>query len=175
VVGIWRGRIVLPTWLLELGAPLRALVLRHEGEHLRARDPGLLAIAAIALLIQPWNPALWWQFRRLRLAIELDCDARVLRGGADLERYGLLLLAVGQRTRRHLATVPALAEDRTLLARRIAIMSAPKLVPSFSRVALWAALVGAGVLLACELPSGNPDAADQEAGTPSATLTASGG
>jgi hypothetical protein len=26
-----------------------------------------------------WNPLLWWQWNRLRLAIELDCDLRVLR------------------------------------------------------------------------------------------------
>src|SRR5262249_58279568 len=26
----------------------------------------------------PWNVALWWQRSRLRLAVEMDCDARVL-------------------------------------------------------------------------------------------------
>src|SRR5690606_2998963 len=108
VIGFWKGSIVLPSWLLELGAPLRALVLRHELEHVRARDPGVLSAAVACLLFQPWNPALWWQFRRLRMAVELDCDARVLSGGADVERYGLLLLAVGQRTRRNLTPVAAL-------------------------------------------------------------------
>lgn len=156
VIGVWRGEIVIPRWLLALAAPLRTLVLRHEREHLRARDPGLLALAVLCLLTQPWNPALWWQLRRLRLAIELDCDARVLSDGADVERYGLLLLAVGQRARRRpLAGVAALVEDRTLLSRRIATMSAPRTRYSLARGALWLALAGAGVAAACAVPGAN--------------------
>ena len=170
VIGFWKGSIVLPSWLLELGAPLRALVLRHELEHVRARDPGVLSAAVACLLFQPWNPALWWQFRRLRMAVELDCDARVLSGGADVERYGLLLLAVGQRTRRNLTPVAALAEDRTLLARRIATMSEPRTKTSLTRVALWGALATAGVLVACELPSGERLASPNEEASPSAAV-----
>lgn len=152
VLGIWTGRIVIPAWLLELAEPLRAMVLKHEREHLRARDPGLLFIAALALVIQPWNPALWWQLRRLRLAIEMDCDARVLNDGADMERYGLLLLAVGQRTSRTLATVAALAENRTSIARRIANMTASNEAPSRRRVILWAAMATAAIAVACNVP-----------------------
>lgn len=109
------------------------------------------------------------------MAVELDCDARVLSGGADVERYGLLLLAVGQRTRRNLTPVAALAEDRTLLARRIATMSEPRTKTSLTRVALWGALATAGVLVACELPSGERLASPHEEASPSAAAAGPNG
>jgi hypothetical protein len=45
----------------------------------------------------PWNLMLWWQLRRLRLAIEIDCDARVLSLGYPVARYSETLIAVGER------------------------------------------------------------------------------
>ena len=46
----------------------------------------------------PWNMALWFMAHRLRLAIEVDCDRRVMRGqDVDTRSYAELLLAVGQR------------------------------------------------------------------------------
>ena len=35
----------------------------------------------MAVVLMPWNLPLWWQWRRLRFAIEVDCDARVLASG----------------------------------------------------------------------------------------------
>ncbi|UUZ52386.1 hypothetical protein LP419_22985 [Massilia sp. H-1] len=43
-----------------------------------ARDPQLLGLALLVLVAMPWNLPMWWQLRRLRHAIEVDCDARVL-------------------------------------------------------------------------------------------------
>ncbi|HEV8197416.1 MAG TPA: M56 family metallopeptidase [Gemmatimonadales bacterium] len=107
VVGWRRLEIVLPTWALALAEDARALVVRHEQEHLRHGDPRLLIHASLVVLAIPWNPALWWQYRRLRRAIELDCDARVVRGGADVGRYGVVLLEAGGFCRRN--RFPALA------------------------------------------------------------------
>ncbi|HEX3158002.1 MAG TPA: M56 family metallopeptidase, partial [Gemmatimonadaceae bacterium] len=124
VVGLRRSEIVLPDWTLSLEPGLRALILRHETEHLRARDARLLLIATLALVVQPLNPVLWWLRRRLCLAVELDCDRRVLAVHGDVERYGLLLLAVGQRATRSLPSLaPTLAEPTPLLERRIDAMS----------------------------------------------------
>ncbi len=138
VVGLRAPAIVLPRWALALETPLRALVVRHESEHVRAGDPRRLALGAVAVALVPWNVALWWQLRRLRVALEIDCDARVLgalaeRGAdgaspADVSRYGLLLLAVAQRPSTslgHLAGAPALAESRSDLSRRIDAMRTP--------------------------------------------------
>jgi bla regulator protein blaR1 len=75
VVGVLRTRIVLPEWACVVDEGARALLLEHEREHVRAGDARLLAGGLLALALMPWNPALWWQLRRLRLAVEVDCAA----------------------------------------------------------------------------------------------------
>jgi TonB family protein len=123
VVGLRSMDVVLPEWILSLDAPLRAIVLRHEEEHRLARDPYLLFTAAVGVALMPWNVALWLQARRLRLAIEMDCDARVLRAHPSAERYGLLMLTIAQRRSvvpSHFA--PMLSEPTTQLERRIMAM-----------------------------------------------------
>jgi bla regulator protein blaR1 len=97
VVGLRRSRIVVPSWVLEEPEARRRMILAHEAEHIAAGDARLVTGALAALVLAPWNPAAWWQVRRLRLAAELDCDARVLRRGADLRGYAGLLLDVGMR------------------------------------------------------------------------------
>ena len=143
VVGLRSMNVVLPEWILDLDRPLRALVLRHEQEHRDARDPYLLFGAAAAVCLMPWNPVLWFQARRLRLAIELDCDARVLRAHPTPERYGLLMLTIAQR--RSVAPTlfaPMLAEPATQLERRIIEMRT-----TTRRIARWT-VVGGTVLAA---------------------------
>lgn len=122
VFGIARPRIVLPRWLAEQDSDLRSLVLQHEHEHLAARDH-LLLIAALALVAtMPWNLALWWQLKRLRMAIEMDCDARVLRRGVDRGDYSQALFTVGQRPAGIPLGAVALTEPVSELERRIRIM-----------------------------------------------------
>ena len=62
--------------------------------------------------------------RRLRFAMEVDCDARVVRGGADPASYGEALLYVSQRQAPAPATSIALIERPSQLERRINIMFA---------------------------------------------------
>jgi bla regulator protein BlaR1 len=107
VVGLLRPRIVVPNWLTELTDAQQALVIAHELSHLKARDPQALAAALCVLVCAPWNLPLWWQLRRLRYAIEVDCDAGVLRSGGDAREYGETLLAVGQRQSASITTVAA--------------------------------------------------------------------
>src|SRR5262249_5151229 len=65
---------------------------------------------------------LWWQLHRLRCAIEVDCDARVLDAGLDTGQYGETLIDVSQRPSDHIGSVAAMSESRSFLERRIAIM-----------------------------------------------------
>lgn len=152
VVGIFRSRIVLPAWTLSADEQARRLVLEHEGEHVRAGDPRLLAAAIVFAALTPWNPAAWWQLRRLRLAIEVDCDARVLRRRGDVRAYGSVLLEVGRRAVRSPLPVAAFAEPVSSLERRIRIMTAPRARRPLLRAAAFAALAAGLVAVACEAP-----------------------
>jgi TonB family protein len=171
VVGVRRPTIVLPEWMLALDPTLRQLVLRHEVEHVRAHDTVLRLLGALLTALMPWNFALWWQADRLALAIEVDCDARVLRAHARRERYGLLLLAIAQRQTTTMLA-PALSEPSSHLERRITAMSRsiprhPMLVAAGLTAAATLALV-----LACSAPA--PDATDTSVATRRAsTVTAS--
>jgi len=119
LVGVSRPRIVVPRWVLGLGATERRIILAHEREHAIARDPATLLGALLLLVVQPWNLALWAMLARLRLAIEMDCDRRVLGGAADARRYGELLVLV--HSRRAAAPQPLLSfvRRRSSLERRI--------------------------------------------------------
>jgi len=154
VVGALRPRIVVPEWSLDLAGEQRSLMLEHEQQHVRARDPLLLHSAAMFGLLMPWNVGLWWLNRRLRLAVELDCDARVLSAGRDARAYGTLLLDVcSRRARPGALLAPALLERTSSLAKRIlAMQPAPR---RFSRIrtALGIAAACAVVAAACEMPT----------------------
>jgi beta-lactamase regulating signal transducer with metallopeptidase domain len=119
LVGALSPAIVVPEWTLSMDEAQVELMLRHEQEHRRARDGQLLTVAHLALVAMPWNVALWWQLMRLRVAVELDCDARVLRD-ADARSYGDLLLEVARPRRRlMLMGATAFAERASQLERRI--------------------------------------------------------
>jgi beta-lactamase regulating signal transducer with metallopeptidase domain len=124
VVGAFSPRIVIPRWALSLDPSSRELMLRHEAEHIRSRDPLLVFVATTATALLPWNAALWLVVRRLRLAIEIDCDQRVLRSAARAREYGELLLTVGARLSAPLPFATSLAERRPFLERRIQAMTA---------------------------------------------------
>jgi bla regulator protein blaR1 len=119
VVGLLHPCIVVPRWLLQCPADVQALVIAHEQSHLEARDSRLVTIAIGLLVCMPWNLPLWWQLRRLRFAVEIDCDARVLRRGYDVSRYGETLIAVGERQSAAIANAAAMSEPRSLLELRI--------------------------------------------------------
>jgi TonB family protein len=148
VVGLFRSRIVLPRWVVEdASADVRALLLEHEREHLRAGDPRLLALGLASVAVMPWNPAAWWQLRRLRLAVEVDCDARVLARRADVRAYGTLLLEVGRRGTGGRLLAAAFSEPRSFLERRIRIMT-QRMHPPRARSLVPVLAVCAAALLA---------------------------
>lgn len=145
--GLVRPRIVLPRWLLDAPGDLRSMVLRHEREHVAGRDQLLLTAGLALAALAPWNLALWWQLRRLRLAIETDCDARVVRGGADAAAYAKVLLEVRQRRVAVPLAAVALTEPVSDLERRIGlILQAPRRMSRLA--AAGAALVAATLIVA---------------------------
>jgi len=125
VYGVLHPEIVLPSALLARTAQDQQLVLTHEEEHRRARDPLLLSAAALGAALIPWHPIAWWMASRLRLAVELDCDARVLRHGASPRKYGELLLALSESlpSRRNSLHALTLLDSPRHLERRLLAMT----------------------------------------------------
>lgn len=141
VVGMVRPIVVLPAWALAVDSRDRALMLQHELEHLRTHDPLLGRAASIATILAPWNPALWLIARRLRLAIEIDCDTRVLAAGHAAHEYGMLLIAVGGRRKQAPVTAIAFADSARFLEQRLEAMTAASSRRVLSTIALSVALL----------------------------------
>jgi len=154
VLGLIWPRIVLPPWALVLDPDKLEMILLHEKEHQEARDPALLVLGLLLAAVTPWNPGLWWMARRLHLAVEGDCDGRVLARWIPARSYGNLLLEVASRARGLSAFLPALAEGgNTFLERRLLMIRSTVREHRFGTAAL-AALMSAGLLvLACETPT----------------------
>jgi len=124
-VGLWRSRVIVPQWVLALPGVQRQYVLRHEDEHRKANDARLLFVASLFLVLMPWNLALWWQLRRLRLAVEMDCDNRVVAALGNPNAYGQLLLNVAQAVSRGPRLQPALLGGMGMLEHRLTMLLAP--------------------------------------------------
>ena len=169
VVRLGGLKVVLPEWALAAEPAARSMMLLHEQEHREARDPDLVLGATVALVLVPWALPLWWHVRRLQLAVETDCDRRVMRAGADAHAYGVLLLSVGARAGRQPQLAPtAFSEEQSLLERRIEAMTSPTLKRRFVRTALATALSALGVAAACVTP--HPAAVPAESVSPARLL-----
>jgi hypothetical protein len=141
-VGFWRSRVLLPRWVLALPGEERQYVVRHEEEHRRAHDGRLLFVMSLPLLLMPWNLAMWWQIRRLCLAVEMDCDNRVVNRLGDATAYGELLLKVAQLTTGGPRLQPAFLGGVGTLERRLTALLAPTPLRHVQRFLLPAAALG---------------------------------
>ncbi|MCH8256095.1 MAG: TonB family protein [Gemmatimonadetes bacterium] len=177
VVGSFPSIIVLPAWVQRLAADRRRLVLSHELEHIHAGDLKLLSAGLLIAVLVPWNIPLWWQLRRLRDAVELDCDDRVLKSWADPRSgsdprskvdprvYGELLLEVARHRSALIFPAPALSNPKSLLARRIHKMMHPNPKARTVRAGVAAAAATVLVALACDTPAPVAVEFDSELGT----------
>jgi hypothetical protein len=161
VVGFRRPIIVLPQWLLEGPAASREIALAHEQEHIAARDPALLLAALLLLVLTPWNLPLWWQLRRLKLAIEVDCDRRVLHRGVDRKQYAYTLLQINQQMTRMPMAAIAIVGRVSQVERRIAAMVAKRPANMRLWIAAWVAAAIPILVVAAEItpPTSAPAAA----------------
>jgi hypothetical protein len=149
VYGLVRARIVVPVWLFGCSPAERRLILLHEREHAESGDHRLLVLGFALFAAAPWNPVFWWMLLRLRLAVEVDCDRRVLRRSGDVRTYGSMLLGIAGRSRSPLASA-ALVEPASFLQRRILAMTTRRPRLAALRSALLAICALGLVALACE-------------------------
>ena len=160
VTGFLDGQIVVPEWLLGWGPESQQLVVHHELEHVRAHDPALRLLATLVCVAAPWNLPLWWQRRRLELAIELDCDRRVLARYPDQDRYGSLLLEVAEAGLHGRSGLAAFSHPASSLERRIKMILTPHGPRAYVQSALT--LIAATGLVVGAQSCGGPDAPDAQ-------------
>lgn len=172
VVGVICPQIVVPSWLLGRSTDEQQLVLAHEREHLGARDHLLLGAESLIVALVPWHPAAWWMLARLRLAIELDCDARVLRRGVPARTYGTLLIDLADRCTGFRVGATALADEGSHLERRLLAMKTNGTKRSLLRAGVLGAAAALAVLAACEakVPTGPEIEAMDVAGASKAVM-----
>ncbi|MEX2472331.1 MAG: M56 family metallopeptidase, partial [Gemmatimonadota bacterium] len=177
VAGVLRPRTVLPAWALDLPKPQLRLIVEHEKEHERARDPQWLAAALLVVGTTAWNPVGWWALRRLRDAIEIDCDHRVLGRVPGTMTYGESLLAVAARMPRSSVALAAFTESPHSLERRLIAMTTH--VSRRTRITGGALLVAAALLgiQACgvDSPLSDGDGASEDAMGPAVTSSIAAG
>ena len=152
VVGIRRSVVVMPRWIPELEDRLLRLVFLHEREHQRAGDHRLFAAAVAALVLMPWNVFLWWQVSRLRLAIEFDCDRRVLEQGESPRDYADALITVGGRVSAPLLAAAAFAERKPAVEQRLRRMTEPLARLRIPRTLGASGLAALAIILVLGLP-----------------------
>lgn len=124
VLGSLRGQVVLPRWCLELPRAEQELILSHEAQHVRAQDSLLLGGGYLLTVLLPWNLPFWFYLRRLRQAVEVDCDARVVGEAPDARHaYGRLLVSVCSRGHIPGPAPAMLAPGTSSLSRRILMLT----------------------------------------------------
>ena len=149
LVGVTKPAIVIPRWVIRLGAAVGATVVRHEREHARACDHLTLLYAGIVVALMPWNPFVWWMFLRLRTAVEIDCDRRVLASGIPPTEYGDLLIDIGAGRPARQFFALTMAGSESLLERRLEAMRNQRKKALSPVLALLGCLALGTVVVAC--------------------------
>ncbi|MCC6244906.1 MAG: TonB-dependent receptor plug domain-containing protein [Gemmatimonadaceae bacterium] len=172
VIGVAPSEIILPSWLLARPEAEQRAVVMHEQEHVRAGDPWLLLVGCVAVAVMPWHPVLWYALNRLRLAIEVDCDRRVLRRGIPAASYGALLIDLSAMRSSLPSAMPAFSCSGSYLERRLRAMTSRPMRFAGSRRIVGATLALGAIVTACE--SKLPTSAEIE-GMNAATAAATAG
>lgn len=150
VMGMAPPEIVIPRWVLKRNTEEQRLVLEHEGEHVRAHDPLLLVFACLSVALMPWNAAVWFMWSRLRLAVELDCDRRVLSRGVAKPAYGELLVELSSQRPWNSLAMPAFSWGTSHLEKRLVAMTARPVRFSVARRVASGGVIAVVLVAACQ-------------------------
>ncbi len=171
-MGVLRPVVLLPAWILER-LPLSQIeaLLAHELAHIRRHDYLWNLLTSALEVVLFYHPAVWFLGRELRAAREERCDLLAASACADRLVYARALAAVAEWRVSVVATVPAPAAARGLLATRLRRILGLDLPPEplfTGRNAGWALALASIVLAAAGiLHSGKLMAqADDDPNTP---------
>lgn len=155
VAGLTKPVVFVPRWVVALDDASQRLLLAHEVEHARRRDTTLLMGGVVLTALLPWNPVVWWLTWRLRVAVELDCDRRVLAANPGVRRYVDLLLLAAAKPRISARLLAAhFGEHASDLERRIEAMTDTRL--KWRAMLATATVAGVLIAVACDAPRPEP-------------------
>lgn len=99
--GLVRPRIILPAQCAETFSPkeLRYIFL-HELVHMKRKDIAVNVIMTLLLIVQWFNPVLWYAYRKMREDQELSCDAATIShlGSDEVKEYGYTIVKLLERS-----------------------------------------------------------------------------
>lgn len=150
LIGVRRPCLLLPAHLDTLCTAQQQMIIAHELNHWRVRDPLCLAIAATLQAIFWFNPTLRWMAKQMAWALELSCDQHVLAGRPQHQRKQYAAALLQQWTA--MTPIGVAAFNGATIAARIRHMQKDSL-PTLSATAAWLtsgalmAVLAAGALL----------------------------
>jgi len=129
--GAYKPVVVLPAWLEEREEEVLANLFRHELTHRRHRDPLLLAIAQLCLVLFFFHPVAHWAYRQWLLYAELACDRAIVDSEEGARDYARHLFSVLEGMQVRQAALSGLYATRHQIGTRIgALMENPMTIPS---------------------------------------------
>lgn len=96
-IGYWRPVVVLPADWANWSETFLAMVLAHEGEHVRRRDTWAALLAAVNCAVYWFHPVAWFVRHRLTDLAEQVCDDTVIQITGSRGDYAQNLLEMAGR------------------------------------------------------------------------------
>ncbi|NMD71069.1 hypothetical protein HHO41_12250 [Bacillus sp. DNRA2] len=127
ILGFFRPKILLGNeYIYQLSEQQLRHIFLHELAHIKRNDVGLNWVMHLLLILNWFNPILWWAYIRMREDQELACDALALTVMDENERlsYGRTIISQLERYANHYP-VPNLAnfsKNKKSIKRRIILI-----------------------------------------------------
>lgn len=134
-VGIFRKRIVLPStdWTKEQLDD----IFYHELVHIRMMDNTVKLVLLVVVILNFYNPFVYYLWYKWNLTAELYCDSRVVEGKGLQEKkdYAMMIIALAEGGKRTVLPLSGLSQGQRQIKERIAcIMKERKIYGKLSGV-----------------------------------------
>lgn len=146
--GAFQPVVVLPAWLEDREEEVLTNLFRHELTHRRHKDPLLLAIAQLCLVLFFFHPVAHWAYRQWLLYAELACDRAIVESEEGAREYARHLFSVLEGMQVRQAALSGLYATRHQIGTRIgALMENPMATPSGLTSSSRLAMTGLAICL----------------------------
>lgn len=153
VLGVTSPRILIPADFRQVFCEQQqAMVIEHEGIHIRHGDHLWNALALVFMTLFWFNPLVWIAAHSFRNSQEHACDAKALKNKSKQQKilYAKALLKCAEQRSWEQSLLPAMSDKNTLV-KRLALIKQPAKANRYVRgcVILIAVAFSVNTLLAC--------------------------